>query len=182
MRTIQGFSLSGEVSLPATVEEFETYVNSLVGTRPPGLSMVIATGEDVLYEQGFGMADGPRGIPATPDTVYQWASVNKTVTAAAIMQLREQGLIDLDAPVSDYLDYFPAEYPITVRHLLTHSSGLPEPPDYILVNLRLQGQPLPDYDSYDREYYEGVPNLTSEPGSQSAYNNPPYVTLGQVVA
>jgi D-alanyl-D-alanine carboxypeptidase len=183
LETIQRFSLSGEqVSLPATVEEFETYVNSFVGTRPPGLSMAIAMGEDVLYEQGFGMADGPRELPATPDTVYQWASVTKTVTAAAIMQLREQGLIDLDAPVSDYLDYFPAEYPITVRHLLTHSSGLPEPADFLLVHLRLKGQPSPDFDSVDREYYEGLPNLMFEPGSQSAYVNPTYVTLGQVVA
>jgi CubicO group peptidase (beta-lactamase class C family)/pimeloyl-ACP methyl ester carboxylesterase len=182
LRTIQGFSLSGEVSLPTTVEAFETYVNGFVGIRPPGLSMAIALEDSVLYEQAFGMADSPLGIPATPDTVYQWASVTKTMTAAAIMQLREQGLIDLDAPVSDYLDYFPARYPITVRHLLTHSSGLPEPADYLLVNLRLQGQPLADYDSFDREYYEGVSNLTFEPGSQSAYNNPPYVTLGQVVA
>jgi len=182
LQTIQGFSLSGEVSLPTTVEDFETYANSIVGTTPPGLSMVIALEDSVLYEQGFGMADGPLGIPATPDTVYQWASVTKTVTATAIMQLREQGLIDLDAPVSDYLDYFPAQYPITVRHLLTHSGGLPEPADFLFVNITLKGQPLPDFDSFDREYYEGVSSLMFEPGSQSAYNNPDYVTLGQVVA
>jgi CubicO group peptidase (beta-lactamase class C family) len=180
--TIQGFSLSGEVSLPDTVGEFETYVNSFVGTRPPGLSIAIALEEDVLYEQGFGMADGPREIPATPDTVYHWASVTKTVTAAAIMQLREQGLIDLDAPASDYLDYFPAQYPITVRHMLTHSSGLPEPADFIMSHIRLQGQPLPDFDSVDREYYEGVSSLMFELGSQSAYVSPDYVTLGQVIA
>ncbi len=63
LETIQGFSLSGEVSLPATVEAFETYVNSFVGTRPPGLSMAIALGEDVIYEQGFGISRGPSAIP-----------------------------------------------------------------------------------------------------------------------
>jgi len=184
LMTIQGFSLSGEVSLPATVEEFETYVNSFVGTRPPGLSMVIALEEDVLYKQGFGMADGPREIPATPDTVYHWGSVTKTVTATAIMQLREQGLIDLDAPVSDYLDYFPTQYPIpiTVRRMLTHSTGLPEPVDFLMVHLRLKGQALPDFDSVDREYYEGVPSLMFDTGSESAYSNPDYVTLGQIIA
>ncbi len=182
MKTVEGFSLSGEVSLPTTVEAFETYVNSFVGTRPPGLSTVIALEEDVIYKQGFGMADGPRGIPATPDTVYHWGSVTKTVTATAIMQLREQGLIDLDAPVSDYLDYFPAQYPITVRHLLTHSSGLPEPTDFVEVNLRLKGQPLPDFDSVVREISESVSNLMFEPGSKSAYVNTNYMTLGQVVA
>lgn len=184
LMTIQGFSLSGEVALPATVEEFETYVNSFVGTRPPGLSIAIALGEDVIYEKEFGLADGPRGIPATPDTVYHWASVSKTVTATAIMQLREQGLIDLDVPVSDYLDYFPTQYPapITVRHMLTHSTGLPEPSDFLLVNLRLQGQPLPDFDSVDREYYDGVPSLMFDTGSESAYVNPDYVTPGQIIA
>jgi D-alanyl-D-alanine carboxypeptidase len=183
LETIQGFSLSGaEGSLPSSVEAFESYVNSFAGIRPPGLSMAIGLGEDVIYEQGFGMADGPREMAATSDTVYHWASVTKAVTAVAIMQLREQGLIDLDAPISDYLDYFPAEYPITVRHLLTHSSGLPEPADFLMVNLRLEGQPLPDFDTVDREFYEGVSNLMFEPGSQSAYVNPDYVTLGQVVA
>ena len=182
MKTIEGFLLSGEVSLPTTVEAFETYVNSFVGTRPPGLSTVIALGEDILYQQGFGIADGPRGIPAMPNTVYHWGSVTKTVTATAIMQLREQGLIDLDARVSDYLDYFPAQYPITVRHLLTHSSGLPEPVDFVMVNLRLKGQPLPDFDSVVREISEDVSELMFEPGSKSAYGNTNYMTLGQIVA
>jgi len=182
LKTIEGFLLAGEVRLPTTVEEFETYVNSFVGTGPPGLSMVIVLGEEVIYEQGFGMADGPKEMPATPSTVYHWGSVTKTVTATAVMQLREQGLIDLDAPVSDYLDYFPSEYPITVRHLLTHSSGLPESVDFLMVTLRLDGQPLPNFDSVDRESYEGISNLMFEPGSQSAYVNPTYMTLGQVVA
>ena len=69
-----------------------------------------------------------------------------------------------------------------MRHLLTHSSGLPEPADFLLVNIKLQGQPLADYDSVDREYYKGVSNIMFEPGSQSAYVNPDYVTLGQIVA
>jgi CubicO group peptidase (beta-lactamase class C family) len=182
LKTIQGFSLAGEVSLPTTVEAFETYVNTFVGTSPPGLSTAIGLKDKVLYKQGFGLADGPRGTSVTPDTVFYWGSVTKTVTATAIMQLREQGLINLDTLVSEYLDYFPAEYQITVRHLLTHSSGLPEPQDYIMVNLRLKGQPLPDFDALDREFYEGVPTLMFEPGSQSAYSNPNMVTLGQVVA
>ncbi|MFB3077444.1 MAG: serine hydrolase, partial [Lysobacterales bacterium] len=91
-------------------------------------------------------------------------------------------LLDLDDPVSDYLDYFPAQYPITVRHLLGHSSGLPEPPDYIWVGLRLDGQPPVDPDVIDRTYYEQVPSLMFEPGSDNAYVNTDMVTLGQIVA
>jgi CubicO group peptidase (beta-lactamase class C family) len=183
LKTIQGFTLAGEeVVLPTTVGEFEAYVNGFVGDRPPGLSMVIARGGDIIYANGFGLADGPRGMAATPDTVYHWGSITKIATAAAVMQLRDQGLIDLDAPVSAYLDYFPAQYPITVRHLLSHSSGLPEPPEFVWVNLRLDGQPLPDFDLVDRTFYEGVSGLAFEPGSESAYVNPDYLTLGQIVA
>ena len=136
----------------------------------------------LVYSKGFGLADGPKELPAAPDTVYHWGSVTKTVTAAAIMQLREQGLLDLDAPVSDYLEYFPAQYPITVRRLLTHSSGLPEPMNFVWENLRLHGQPLPDFDLIDRTFYAELTDLMFEPGSQSGYVNPDYLTLGQIVA
>ncbi|TKJ47252.1 hypothetical protein CEE34_04685 [Candidatus Aerophobetes bacterium Ae_b3a] len=183
MQTVGGFTFAGEEAvLPSTVEGFEAYINSFVGETTPSLSMVIALGKDVIYAKGFGMADGPKGMRATADTVYQWGSVTKIATAAAIMQLREQGLVDLDAPVFQYLDYFPTEYPITVRHLLSHSSGLPEPPEFEWVNVRLNGTPLPDPDLVDRTYYEEVTDLMFEPGSDSAYVNPDYVTLGQIVA
>jgi CubicO group peptidase (beta-lactamase class C family) len=183
MATIGGFAFAGEEAvLPTTVGEFEAYINSFVGDIVPGLSIAIAVGEDVIYANGFGLADGPKGMAATPDTVYQWGSVTKTVTATAIMQLRDQGLLDLDDPVSDYLDYSPAQYPITVRQLLGHSSGLPEPPGFVWVNLRLDGQPPVDPDLVDRAYYEQVPSLMFEPGSDNAYVNPDMVTLGQIVA
>ncbi len=169
METIGGFAFAGEEAvLPTTVGEFEAYINSFVGDIPPGLSIAIALGGDVIYANGFGMADGPKGMAATPDTVYQWGSITKTVTATAIMQLRDQGLLDLDDPVSDYLDYFPAQFPITVRHLLGHSSGLPEPANFAWVSLRLDGQPPVDPDLMDRAYYEQVPSLMFEPGSGNA--------------
>ncbi|MCP4381686.1 MAG: alpha/beta fold hydrolase [Hyphomicrobiales bacterium] len=183
MATIGGFAFVGdEAVLPTTVSEFEIYINSFVGDIPPGLSIAIALGGDVIYANGFGMADGPKGMAATPETVFQWGSITKTVTATAIMQLSDQGLIGLDDPVSDYLDYFPAQYPITVRQLLGHSSGLPEPPGFVWVNLRLDGQPPVDPGLVDRAYYEQVPSLMFEPGSDNAYVNPDMVTLGQIVA
>ncbi len=70
----------------------------------------------------------------------------KTVTATAIMQLYAQGLVDLDTPVTDYLDYFPGEYGITVRQLLTHSAGLREPPEFVVATISLDGRQLTDPD------------------------------------
>ena len=164
------------------MEGFEAYVNGFVGEVTPSLSVVIVLGKEIIYAKDFGRADGSRDMAATPDTVYQWGSVTKIATAAAIMQLHEKGLIDLDAQVSRYLDYFPAQYPITVRHLLSHSSGLSEPPDFEWVNVRLNGTPMPDLDLVDRAYYEELTGLMFEPGSDSAYVNSDYVTLGQIVA
>ena len=142
---------------------------------------MIALGGDILYAKGFGLADGPKGMPATPDTVYQWGSMAKMVTATAIMQLHEKGLVDLDGRVSNYLDYFPAEYPITVRQLLNHSAGMPE------ANLahklwNLDGKPLLDPDLAAREYVDEFTSPIFEPGSASAYANPHLLLAGQIVA
>ena len=183
VKTVGGFTFTGEeVILPTTVEEFEAYMGSVVGDKPPALSIVIALGGDILYAKGFGMADGPRGMAATPDTVYQWASMTKIVTATAIMQLYEKGLVDLDAPVSRYLTCFPIEHSITVRQLLSHSAGLPEPTDYVPFNLRLESQSLPDPDLWARRYLDEFTGPIFEPGSASAYSSPNSVILGQIVA
>jgi hypothetical protein len=84
--------------------------------------------------------------------------------------------------VSDYLYYFPAEYGITVRQLLNHSAGLGERTESIYVNLRLDGQPLPDPDLFAKEYLEGLSEPMFEPGSASAYSNTGFVMVGQIVA
>src|SRR5262249_3920672 len=74
-------------------------------------------------------------IPATPDTLFRIASITKTFTATAIMQLRDQGKLQLDDPVTKHLPSFavrprePGGQPITIRHLLTHVSGLPREAD-----------------------------------------------------
>ena len=183
MKTIQAFTLAGEeFVLPTTVDAFEAYVNSFLGDIPPGLSVMIALNGEPLYTKGFGLADGPKGMAAEPDTVFPWASMTKIVTATALMQVYEQGLVDLDAPVSDYLRYFPAHYGITVRHLLTHSAGLGEPPEFTPRNLRLDGQPLPDPDQVAKQYVEDLSGLMFEPGSTSSYSNPGFVILGQIIA
>ncbi|HEV2130131.1 MAG TPA: serine hydrolase domain-containing protein, partial [Longimicrobiaceae bacterium] len=68
-------------------------------------SVVVAVAKDgrILWEEGFGLADRERQIPATPQTPYSLASISKPMTATAIMMLAEQGRIDLDRPVDDYL-------------------------------------------------------------------------------
>jgi CubicO group peptidase (beta-lactamase class C family) len=86
-------------------------------------AVVVGRGDEILYERGFGLANVAEGVLFTPNTPSDGASLGKTLTAAAILMLHEDGQIDLDDPVTQYLPEFP--YPeITVRHLITHSSGL----------------------------------------------------------
>ena len=87
--------------------------------------------QDLVWSAGFGVADTAAKLPMTPQTKFRMASHSKLFTATAVMQLREQGKLRLDDPVSKYLPWFqvkaadPDDPPITIEELLTHSSGLP---------------------------------------------------------
>jgi CubicO group peptidase (beta-lactamase class C family) len=138
-----------------------------------------------------GVADVASRAPVTQDTVFRIGSVTKTITAIAVMQLREQGLVDLDAPASDYLRSFrliPAKEsfrPATVRHLLTHTAGigywrrlsdLLQPG--IGSGVRAGRRPPPPLADY---YRKGLP-VEVEPGTKWVYSNHGFAVLGQIVA
>ena len=97
----------------------------------PGVSLSVVHDQELVWAAGFGWADVERRIPATPDTRYRIASITKTFTATAILQLRDAGRLQLDDPLTKHLPWFalPSKHadapPITIRHLLTHTAGLP---------------------------------------------------------
>lgn len=96
-----------------------------------GLSIALVDDQNVVWAQGFGFADKIDNIPATPETVYRVGSISKLFTATAVMQLVEQGKMDIDQPLSIYLpeftsrSRFPEAGSVTPRTLMTHHSGLP---------------------------------------------------------
>ena len=92
----------------------------------PGLQIAVVRREKIVLLKSFGMADVQNSIPVTNKSVFAINSCAKAFTGVAIMQLVEEGKIDLSAPVSRYLDGLPPEWqPVTIRQLLTHVSGLP---------------------------------------------------------
>jgi CubicO group peptidase (beta-lactamase class C family) len=97
----------------------------------PGVVVGVVADQDLVWTAGFGFAEMDAKRPMTPATKFRMASHSKLFTATAIMQLREQGKIRLDDPVSKYLPWFrvkpaePDDPPITIEDLLTHGSGLP---------------------------------------------------------
>lgn len=115
------------------VLEIQSRVDGILN-RWPAVGLAVGVVRDGALESfsGHGVANIESATPVTEDTVFRIGSITKTFTAVAVMQLQEQGLIDLDAPANDYLRGFrlmPANEnwrPATVRHLLTHTAGVPE--------------------------------------------------------
>jgi CubicO group peptidase (beta-lactamase class C family) len=142
------------------------------------------------YFSAHGVANIESATPVTEDTVFRIGSITKTFTAVAVMQLWERGLIDLDGAANDYLRAYqlvPAKAswrPATVRHLLTHTAGVPEwlHPSR-MINSQWFGetfamdQPVPTL----AEYYQGGLRLAVEPGTIWAYTDHGFATLGQIV-
>lgn len=104
--------------------------------RVPAVSWGVVHDQELVASGAFGLANPETGREATTDTRYSICSISKLFTSVALMQQREAGRVRLDAPVADYLDWFNIEdvhsddEPITVRGILTHSSGLPRESDY----------------------------------------------------
>jgi CubicO group peptidase (beta-lactamase class C family) len=170
-----------------TIGELEAYVNQLVEIgRPPGLSLAVVKKGEIVYQRGFGLADGPRNIAATPDTVFQWMSISKIATAVAIFQLHERGALDIEDPVVKYLPFFKVGRPpeggqkITIRHLLNHSSGLAHPAR-MLGMVHVDGRPYPDQVELVRRLVAKYRKLKFEPGTRAAYTNLGYTVLGAIV-
>ena len=132
-------TLVAQTGNPATNPEvlgaarlFSAWMEGQIAYRGlPGIVVGVVADQELVWAAGFGFADVAAKRPMTPATKFRMASHSKLFTATAIMQLREQGKVRLDDPVSKYLPWFkvkPAEAddpPITVEELLTHSSGLP---------------------------------------------------------
>ena len=102
----------------------------------PGLSVAVVHDQTLLWSRGFGYADLDEKTPATPKTIYSICSISKLFTSIAVLQLRDQGLLRLSDPVGEHLSWFAIKHtypdapPVTVRGLLTHSSGLPRESDF----------------------------------------------------
>jgi len=119
------------------VAAWEAWVEYQLGiSRVPAASIGVVHDQELLTARGFGLANPDTGSLATPETIYSICSISKLFTSVAFMQLRDEGRVRLDAPVSEYLDWFslqdvhPNDEPMTIRQVLSHSSGLPRESDF----------------------------------------------------
>lgn len=147
-----------------------------------GASVVIVKDGEVIASKGYGYADSAKPTPVDPEkTTFRIASVSKTFTAAAIMQLAEQGKLDLKGDIRQYLNGLsyenPYDKPVTIEHLLTHTSGFevrdPRPEDI--------HQDFSKYVAIEDYVRAHMPSVVREPGTAYLYDNFAYLLLGLIV-
>lgn len=149
----------------------------------PGVAVGVVCDTAIVFARGFGVRDADRPAdPITENTLFHVASNSKPFVAAAVLQLADEGRLELDAPVVRYLPFFrardPASVQITVRQLLSHTSGLPDEEDYTWGDHRYEdGGALV---RYVRSLADE--SLIDQPGVAFHYSNPGYSVVGAVVA
>jgi CubicO group peptidase (beta-lactamase class C family) len=147
------------------------------GPAVPGASVVVIRDGRVILRRAYGMADLERHVAASPETVYRLASVSKQFTAMAIMLLAQGGKIRYDQPIREILPEIPVgAQGVTVRHLLNHTSGLPDYEDLIPDSQTTQ---VSDRDVLALLAHKDT--LYFSPGSEYRYSNSGYVLLGLIV-
>ncbi len=143
-------------------------------------SVLVAKGDEVLFEKGYGEANMEWHIPNAPDTRFRIGSVTKQFTAALVLQLVEEGLLDLEGRITDYLPEYPKAQGdrVTIHQLLTHTSGIPSYTG--LPNFRTELMRDPYAPDSFLSVFSRLP-LEFEPGAEWRYNNSGYFLLGAIV-
>lgn len=147
----------------------------------PGIQYLMLNGEGVVFDYVAGSADLAGHKPMRASTTMMAYSMTKTLTAAAVLQLVEDGRVQLDKPVDEYIDGLPYGRKLEIRHLLSQTSGLPDPIPLQWVHL------AKEHAQYDeattlRTIVTRYPRLGFAPGDRYRYSNISYWILGQVIA
>src|SRR6266849_2533563 len=172
-----GLASGQKVADSRVASQLQAYLKPFVETGNFTGAVLVARRGRVLFRHAYGMANYELQVPNSPATRFHIASVSKPFTAAAILQLQEQGRLSLSDHLSRFVPDFPNGDTITLDNLLTHTSGIPNVND------------LPDYDTFARTphtpqqlvaKFAGVP-LEFQPGGDYHYSNSNYNLLALVL-
>ena len=174
---------TSKAQLPGN-NQLEKLVDSLIATQlktnEPGVSVLIAEKDNIVYKKAFGSANIELNVSMQPDMIFRIGSITKQFTATGILQLVEQGKISLQDSIQKYIKDFPSkDYPITIENLLTHTSGIP---DY--SNGDTTHNPYIERHDFTPEqiikYFDYMP-LEFKPGTKFNYSNSGYVLLAYII-
>ena len=165
----------------STTRAIDKVFDAWRGTDGPGCAVAVRRADGLEYQRGYGMANLETGTPIRPASIFHVASVSKQFTAMAIMLLARDGKLSVDDNIRKYLPEIP-DYgtPITIRHLLTHTSGLRDQWELIgLARGRFEEDRITEADVMDIVPRQKALNFT--PGSEYAYSNTGFTLLGVIV-
>ncbi len=147
----------------------------------PGIALGVMRDGHIVKARGYGLADVELNVPVTPETVFQTGSVGKQFTATAVMMLVQDGKVGLEDTITKYFPEAPAWHDITVRELLTHTSGIP---DYGAEENTMSKGVIDFRKDYTEDelvrIFAALP-LDFPPGSKWSYSNSGYVLLGVLI-
>jgi CubicO group peptidase (beta-lactamase class C family) len=163
-------------------DEISSFLQSLVDTGGiPGIAIAITNGQDIVYSKGFGVTNVETKEKLEPYHTFHIASISKTFTATAVMQLYEKGKIDIDKPLITYLPYFKLKDDryknITIKQMLNHTSGMPDVNDYGWDKaISDEGAA----ERYTRSLVDST--LISTPGTEYHYSNIAFDIMADLIA
>jgi CubicO group peptidase (beta-lactamase class C family) len=166
----------GATPQPTQQQEMEAFVQAHLATGNFMGAVLVARGDEVLFQGGYGKANLELDVPNTPESVFRLGSLTKQFTAAAILQLQEQGLLDINDTVDRYLPGYPHGDEITIYQLLNHTSGIP---DYEFLESRMVYRNAVSLDALMAKF-SGLP-FDYKPGSQFKYSSSGYVILTAII-
>ncbi len=166
---------------PEVIEIKKTLLKQQELFDAPGIAFGMIKNDTIIYADAYGVKSLETKEPMTTSSLFHMASVSKPFVATAIVQLMEQGKIDLDQKLTHYLPYYTMAderyKDITIKHMLSHTSGIPNIDDY--------GWDQPEYDDGAVERYarsQKAFKLDFTPGSKYIYSNPAFDILCDVIA
>ena len=167
-------------ALPAAAEtpseKAATLLDGLIETNDPGAVVLVAQDGKILFEKGRGLADREHHVPVIPQTTFLIGSVTKQFTASAILKLQEEGKLSVDDKLSKYIPDFPRGNEVTLRQLLTHTSGIHnynEDPGFF--DRATNDTTEAFIEAMKKEPYD------FDPGTKWSYVNSGYLVLGYIV-
>ncbi len=164
----------------AKPQRVDRLFRSFINAESPGAAVIILQKGKVLYRAAYGLADLDRASPLTPEHIFHIGSVGKQFTALAIMMLVEEGKLGYEDPLQRYLPELPAwSKKVTIRHLLHHTSGLPDYDDDLGERLFNQSERPDNLDLL--AVLSTMRKLPANPGELFEYSNPGYDLLGLII-